>query len=31
VSVAVDAQGSSVHQTAPQIWHDKIIAAKNVG
>ncbi len=28
VSVAVDSQGSSVHQTAPQIWHDKIIAAK---
>lgn len=28
VSVAVDARGSSVHQTAPAIWHDKIIAAK---
>jgi len=28
VSVAVDASGSSVHQTAPKIWHDKIIAAK---
>ncbi len=28
VSVAVDSQGSSVHQTAPKIWHDKIIAAK---
>ncbi|UZE94885.1 fumarate hydratase [Alkalimarinus alittae] len=30
VSVAVDTKGSSVHQTAPQIWHDKIIAAKSV-
>ncbi len=28
VSVAVDCRGSSVHQTAPKIWHDKIIAAK---
>ncbi|PID41952.1 MAG: fumarate hydratase [Gammaproteobacteria bacterium] len=28
VSVAVDAKGVSVHQTAPQVWHDKIIAAK---
>jgi fumarate hydratase class I len=31
VSVAVDASGSSVHQTAPAIWHDKIIAAKTLG
>ena len=30
VSVAVDASGSSVHQTAPAIWHDKIIAAKSL-
>jgi len=30
VSVAVDTKGVSVHQTAPQIWHDKIIAAKSV-
>jgi fumarate hydratase class I len=30
VSVAVDASGISVHQTAPAIWHDKIIEAKNV-
>lgn len=30
VSVAVDAAGTSVHQIAPQIWHDKIIAAKSV-
>jgi fumarate hydratase class I len=30
VSVAVDAKGSSVHQTAPAIWHDKIIAAKSL-
>lgn len=30
VSVAVDSQGVSVHQTAPKIWHDKIIAAKNI-
>ncbi|MDX1452009.1 MAG: fumarate hydratase [Oleiphilaceae bacterium] len=31
VSVAVDSRGSSVHQTAPKIWHDKIIAAKAAG
>ncbi|PIE42877.1 MAG: fumarate hydratase [Gammaproteobacteria bacterium] len=30
VSVAVDARGVSVHQTAPQLWHDKIIAAKKI-
>jgi fumarate hydratase class I len=30
VSVAVDSQGVSVHQTAPQEWHEKIIAAKQV-
>lgn len=30
VSVAVDSQGISVHQTAPKIWHDKIIAAKQI-
>jgi len=28
VSVAVDTAGTSVHQTAPIVWHDKIIAAK---
>ncbi|MCG8609144.1 MAG: fumarate hydratase [Pseudomonadales bacterium] len=28
VSVAVDSQGTSVHQTGPQLWRDKIIAAK---
>lgn len=31
VSVAVDCRGSSVHQTAPKIWQDKIIAAKAAG
>jgi fumarate hydratase class I len=31
VSVAVDSLGSSVHDTAPKIWHDKIIASKNIG
>ena len=30
VSVAVDALGTSVHQTAPVEWHDKIISAKSV-
>ncbi|MDX5299655.1 MAG: fumarate hydratase, partial [Gammaproteobacteria bacterium] len=29
VSVAVDAQGVSVHQVAPKVWHDKIIAARS--
>ena len=28
VSVAVDTAGTSVHQTAPIVWHDKIMAAK---
>ncbi|WP_097461831.1 fumarate hydratase [Mangrovitalea sediminis] len=28
VTVAVDTKGVSVHQTGPQIWHDKIIAAQ---
>lgn len=28
VSVAVDSHGTSVHQTGPQLWRDKIIAAK---
>jgi fumarate hydratase class I len=30
VTVAVDSKGSSVHQTGPVEWHDKIIAAKAV-
>ena len=30
VSVAVDSSGISVHQTAPAIWQQKIIDAKNV-
>jgi fumarate hydratase class I len=30
VTVAVDSRGSSVHQTGPAEWHDKIIAAKAV-
>jgi len=30
VTVAVDCLGSSVHQTAPIEWHNKIIAAKSV-
>ncbi len=30
VTVAVDSRGSSVHQTGPVEWHDKIIAAKAV-
>jgi fumarate hydratase class I len=29
VSVAVDSQGISVHQTAPKEWQAKIIAAKS--
>jgi fumarate hydratase class I len=28
VSVAVDSAGTSVHQTAPIKWHNKIMAAK---
>ena len=30
VTVAVDSRGSSVHQTGPAEWHEKIIAAKAV-
>ncbi len=30
VTVAVDSRGSSVHQTGPVEWHEKIIAAKAV-
>lgn len=30
VSVAVDCLGSSIHQTAPIEWHNRIIAAKSV-
>ncbi|MBS3805766.1 MAG: fumarate hydratase [Oleiphilaceae bacterium] len=30
VTVAVDSTGSSVHQTGPAEWHEKIIAAKAV-
>ncbi len=30
VTVAVDTLGNAVHQTAPKIWHDKIIAAKSI-
>lgn len=30
VSVAVDATGVSVHETGPKIWHEKIIAAKQI-
>lgn len=30
VTVAVDCLGSSVHQTAPVEWHNKIIASKSV-
>ena len=29
VSVAVNSEGTSVHQTAPIKWHNKIMAAKN--
>ena len=30
VTVAVDSKGSSVHQTGPAEWHEKIITAKAV-
>lgn len=30
VTVAVDSKGTSVHQTGPVEWHEKIIAAKAV-
>jgi len=30
VSVAVDSAGTSVHQTAPAIWQQKIIEAKSI-